>query len=215
MDRQWVLDCQGVCSEGAYMVYGKMLSLRVLPDGFSPDDAAFLKVPLWVKFPYLPQRDWTKSGFGKISSIIGNPICPDQITWDRSRTSYARLLVVVDISQEPVTSFNVNLPEGEKIGQKVEFELFPEFCCHCKAYGHNFFGCELLGPPMVDVGLEPTVAPEDDQDAREDVCEDLDPVGDSEDEISHEAEDSKEELELDDKVGVSEEELERDEFIEV
>ncbi|KAG9141490.1 hypothetical protein Leryth_001924 [Lithospermum erythrorhizon] len=43
----------------------------------------------------------------------------------------------------------------------------------------------------------------------------LDPVGDSEDDISHEAEDSEEELELDDEVGVSEEELERDEFIEV
>ncbi|GAA0156956.1 hypothetical protein LIER_14322 [Lithospermum erythrorhizon] len=119
-------------------------------------------------------------------------------------------------------------------------------CCGgYKAYGHNFFGYELLSPPIVDVGLEPTVALEDDQDVREDVCKELehedvvelprveervvregfsyseaffsnlDPVGDSEDDISHEAEDSEEELELDDAVGVSGEELEQDEFIEV
>ncbi|GAA0148994.1 hypothetical protein LIER_08282 [Lithospermum erythrorhizon] len=111
-------------------------------------------------------------------------------------------------------------------------------------YGHNFFGYDLLNPPVVDVGVEPTVVPEDYQDAREDVCEDLvhqevievprieerfmregfsyseaffsnlDPVRESEDDTSHEAEDSEEELELDDEVGVSEEELERDEFIE-
>ncbi|GAA0155579.1 hypothetical protein LIER_38114 [Lithospermum erythrorhizon] len=97
----------------------------------------------------------------------------------------------------------------------------------------------------MDVGLKPTVVPMDDWDAREDVCEELihqevvedprvkerfvrkdfsyseaffsnlDPVGDSEDDSSQEAEDSKEELELDDEVKVSEEELERDEFIEV
>ncbi|GAA0183637.1 hypothetical protein LIER_42438 [Lithospermum erythrorhizon] len=85
-DRQRVLDGRRACSEGAYMVHGKMFSLRILPDGFSPDDAAFLKVPLWVKFPSLPQRCWTKSGFRKISSMIGNSICLDQITWDRSRT---------------------------------------------------------------------------------------------------------------------------------
>ncbi|GAA0171763.1 hypothetical protein LIER_25723 [Lithospermum erythrorhizon] len=42
----------------------------------------------------------------------------------------------------------------------------------------------------------------------------LDPLWDSEDSSSQEAEDSEEELELDDEVGVSDEELERDEFIE-
>ncbi|GAA0171555.1 hypothetical protein LIER_43907 [Lithospermum erythrorhizon] len=156
-DRQWVVDGQGNCSEGAYRVYGKMLSLRVLPDGFSHDDAALLKVPLWVKFPSLPQKYWTKSGFGKIGSMIGNFICPDQIIWDRSRTSYARFLIMVDISRGPFTSFTINLPEGEKASQRVEYELFPRFCCHCKAYRHNFFGCDLLNPHVVDVGLEPTV----------------------------------------------------------
>ncbi|GAA0149188.1 hypothetical protein LIER_08429 [Lithospermum erythrorhizon] len=185
------------------MVNGKMLSLRVLPDGFSHDDAAFLK-----------------------------------ITWDRSRTSYVRVLVVV-------TSFNVNLPKGENIGQKVEYELFPEFCCHCRAYGHNFFGYRVLNPPVVEVGLEPTVVPADDRDASENVCEELmhqevveapsfeerfvregfsyseaffsnlDLDGDSEDDTSHDVEDSEEELELVDEVEVSEEELECDEFIEV
>ncbi|GAA0155966.1 hypothetical protein LIER_13572 [Lithospermum erythrorhizon] len=121
----------------------------------------------------------------------------------------------------------------------------PDDIAFLKAYGHNFFGCELRSLPVVDVGLEPTVAPEDDQDAREDVCEDfehqevvevprveerfvhegfsyseaffsnLDPVGNSKDDISHEAEESEAELELNDEVGVSEEELERDKFIEV
>ncbi|GAA0144744.1 hypothetical protein LIER_05107 [Lithospermum erythrorhizon] len=50
-----------------------MLSFRVLPDGFSHDDSAFLKVPLWAKFPSLPQKCWTKSGFGKIGSKIVVP----------------------------------------------------------------------------------------------------------------------------------------------
>ncbi|GAA0173507.1 hypothetical protein LIER_41539 [Lithospermum erythrorhizon] len=157
-DRQRVLDGQVDCSEGVYMVYGKVLSLRVLPDGFSSDDAAFLKVPLWVKFPSLPQ----------------------------------------------------------------------------KTYGHNFFRCELLIPPMVDVGLEPAVVPN--HDAREDVLvevlhreaagfvrdglsyseavfSNLDPVGDSDGANSDEAEESKEELGPE--AGVSDEEVERDEFIEV
>ncbi|GAA0152273.1 hypothetical protein LIER_10792 [Lithospermum erythrorhizon] len=220
-DRRRVLDGQDDCSEGTYMVYGKVLSLRVLLDGFTHDDATFLKVPLWVKFPSLPQRCWTKSDFGKIDSMIGNPICPDQITWDRSRTSYERLLVMVDISQKPVTLFNVNLLLAERISQKVEYELFPGFCCHCRTYDHNFFCCELLNPPVVDVGLEPPIVPDDDQAAREDVLvevlywevagfvreglsysetvfSNLDPVGDIIGDNADEAEDSGEELGPDD-----------------
>ncbi|GAA0172467.1 hypothetical protein LIER_26290 [Lithospermum erythrorhizon] len=59
------------------------------------------------------------------------------------------------------------------IVQKVEYELFLEFCCHCKAYGHNFFGCELLNPHVVNVILDSTFVPKVDQDASEGVPEEM------------------------------------------
>ncbi|GAA0180972.1 hypothetical protein LIER_42270 [Lithospermum erythrorhizon] len=115
-----------------------------------------------------------------------------------------------------------------------------------KVYGHNFFECELLNSPAVDVGLASPVVPAGDPDDSDDVLEEvvpqevvvdpkveerfvreglsyseaflsnLNPVGDSEEDLPDEAEDLGEELEPDvDDVGDSKEELERDDFIEV
>ncbi|GAA0169029.1 hypothetical protein LIER_23599 [Lithospermum erythrorhizon] len=142
------------------MVYGKMLSLRVLLDGFSHDDSAVLKVPLWVKFPFLPQKCWTKSDSGKIGSKI---VVPDGDSDDSG-----------DVLEEVV-------PQEVVADLRVEERFVHEGLSYSNAF-----------------------------------LSDLNLVGDSEEDLSDEAEDSGEELEPDvDDVGDFEEEWERDDFIEI
>ncbi|CAH9093966.1 unnamed protein product [Cuscuta europaea] len=49
-------DRSKVVHEGPYIVFGKLLMLKELSEDFSFEDAEFLKVSIWIKFPKLPMK---------------------------------------------------------------------------------------------------------------------------------------------------------------
>ncbi|CAH9098628.1 unnamed protein product [Cuscuta europaea] len=117
----------------------------MLSDDFTFDDEAFLKVPIWVKFPNLPLNLWNEEAMSKIASKVGVPITTDKVTQEMTNYHFARVLIEVDITMAPCLSFAIRLPSGKIIKQLVVYETFPNFCFHCKSYGHHPFICKQLG----------------------------------------------------------------------
>ncbi|CAH9082606.1 unnamed protein product [Cuscuta europaea] len=73
-----------VFTEGPYNIIGRLLFLKMLSEDFTFDDEAFLKVPIWVKFPNLPLNLWNEEAMSLIASKVGVPITTDKVTQEMS-----------------------------------------------------------------------------------------------------------------------------------
>ncbi|KAJ7002904.1 hypothetical protein NC653_008202 [Populus alba x Populus x berolinensis] len=77
--------------KGPYLVRGKPLVLKLMPNFFDfikPDKSL---ASIWVRFPSLRLECWSSSCLFKIAKVIGNPMrCNDPITI-MSRLSFARI----------------------------------------------------------------------------------------------------------------------------
>ncbi|CAH9111738.1 unnamed protein product, partial [Cuscuta europaea] len=137
-------DRMKVLHDGPYMVFGKLLMLKELSEDFSFEDEEFLKVPIWVKFPKLPMKLWNDEAMSEVASMVGVPITTDKITKERMNNEYARVLIEVDVSKPPPLSFPIRLPSKKVFNQSVLYETFPNYCFHCKEFGHHPFICNKL-----------------------------------------------------------------------
>ncbi|CAH9107464.1 unnamed protein product [Cuscuta europaea] len=133
-----------VLMEGPYEVLGRSLLLKNLPEGFSFEDEDFLKVPIWIKLPRLPMDLWNEEPISKIASRIGVPIYSDGVTNEKSRPGFARMLVEVDVSKPPPLFIDIKMPSRKIRRQIIIYETFPDYCFHCKKYGHHPFNCRAL-----------------------------------------------------------------------
>ncbi|VFQ93060.1 unnamed protein product [Cuscuta campestris] len=201
-EKGWVIfqflsdeDRRKVLHNGPYVLYGKTLLLRILPEGFRFDFDAFMTVDVWVKYVDVPLQLWNPVAFeclgsrvgtpirtdggtknkGRLSYcrmlirvdmskelptsfvvslpdgeeftqkvVVGTPIRTDGGTKNKGRLSYCRMLIRVDMSKELPTSFVVSLPDGEEFTQKVVYEGLPNYCFHCKKFGHNQLSCRVI-----------------------------------------------------------------------
>ncbi|CAH9081458.1 unnamed protein product [Cuscuta europaea] len=150
-DKGWVVfkfkseaDRTKVMIEGPYILYGKLLVLKVLSDDFSFEDDEFLKVPIWIKFPKLPVRLWNEDTISEVASKVGVPLTMDRITLEKANHNYARVLIEVDVTKPPPLSFPIKMASGRIFEQRVLYETFPNYCFHCKQYGHHPFICKEL-----------------------------------------------------------------------
>ncbi|KAJ6352926.1 hypothetical protein OIU76_002028 [Salix suchowensis] len=126
---------------GPYLVFGRPLILREMPEFFNFNSAEMSTVPVWVKLPNLPLRCWSENCLSKIASVIGNPIQCDMLTSSMTRLSYVRVLVEIDLRKKLREFVNLCLPNGEMIEQQIVYETLPKFCSHCKVLGHMVETC--------------------------------------------------------------------------
>jgi hypothetical protein len=99
------------------------------------------RVPIWVKFPNLPLCCWSPSCLSKIASVLGKPIQCDQMTYNLSRLSYARVLVELDLREDLQHYVEVSLLSGRILHQKVVYETLPKLCNFCNVLGHTRLLC--------------------------------------------------------------------------
>ncbi|GAA0156242.1 hypothetical protein LIER_13777 [Lithospermum erythrorhizon] len=152
-----------VFNGGPYLAFGKTLMLRLVDAGVIIGDDLFTSVPTWVLFHDVPLSVWSESGLSKIASKVGIPMYTDKFTKERTKMSYARCLVDVDVSKPPVMEFGVKLSGGRRYTQKVTYECYPDYCCDCKKFGHNIFKCpkktKVVETPVVPSPAVPNVDP--------------------------------------------------------
>ncbi|GAA0187369.1 hypothetical protein LIER_34657 [Lithospermum erythrorhizon] len=146
-----------VFNGGPYLAFGKTLMLKLVDAGVILGDDLFTSVPTWVLFHDVPLSVWSESGLSKIASKVGIPMYTDKVTKDRTKMSYARCLIDVDVSKPPVLEFGVKISGGRRYIQKVTYECYPDYCCDCKTFGHNVFKCKKNSNEVVNPTVETTV----------------------------------------------------------
>ena len=90
---------------------------------------------------------WGLASLSKIGSLIGQPLRTDKYTAEKSRLSFARLLIVVPLEgsfPEYVEFFN---EKDVLIRQPVKFEWCPSKCTFCGMFGHSEEICRKKPPP--------------------------------------------------------------------
>lgn len=101
-----------VLSEGLYLVYGRPLVLKPMPEYFDFTSAEMSTVLIWIKFPNLPLKCWSTNCLLKIASVLGGPIQSNMLTSSMERLSYSRVLVEIDLLNELLPFIDVILPNG-------------------------------------------------------------------------------------------------------
>nr|TKR97768.1 hypothetical protein D5086_0000209680 [Populus alba] len=155
-------DKLSILSGGSYLVYGRPLILRPMPEFFYFSSSIMHTVPVWVKFPNLPIQCWSLKCLSKIASVLGKPVQSDMLTHTMSKLSYARVLVEVNLLSDLPYSIDVNLSNGSLLKQQVIYETLPRFCKQCKILGHLTSTCPKSVPltaPTKQAAHNPIPAP--------------------------------------------------------
>lgn len=135
-------ELENVLSNGPYFIYGRTLLLRTIPENFCFQDEDYSIVPVWVQLHSFPLQCWNTRAICRIASKLGKPICLDNTTQERSRISYARVLIELDTSTQPIDEFEEKLLSGIVYTQYVSYENLPKFCSHCFIFGHYMSNCK-------------------------------------------------------------------------
>ncbi|XP_074297877.1 uncharacterized protein At4g02000-like [Silene latifolia] len=105
-------------------------------------------IPVWVLLPNLDPCFWSQAALSKVASTIGNPICADEHTTNKTKLAFARILVDVDLSKELPNAVKLSTPYRGIVLQKIEYEWLPYFCSTCQRIGHTKDRCPKLKPKM-------------------------------------------------------------------
>ncbi|KAG5225502.1 DUF4283 domain-containing protein [Salix suchowensis] len=120
-------DKLAVLSRGTYLVYGRPLILKFMPEFFDFSTADMSTVPVWIKLPNLPLQCWSPVCLSKIGSVLGKPVQCDILTSSMSRLSFARILVEIDLLANLKHSVCIALPNGASLNQKLFMKLYRDF----------------------------------------------------------------------------------------
>lgn len=72
--------------------------------------------------------------------MIGEPQHTDEHTVTQSRVAYARVLIVVDLSQPMPKVVKIKRKNGSVLEQEVIYEWYPRYCQKCQEIGHDCNG---------------------------------------------------------------------------
>ncbi|KAH0685006.1 hypothetical protein KY289_022758 [Solanum tuberosum] len=100
-------------------------------------------VPIWIKFPGLDFKYWSKAGLSKIGSLIGKPMMVDHNTEARNGLNFARILVEVELGAQLPDVVKFKNEKGKLIEQTVQYDWKPTLCKFCKKYGHDEEVCRV------------------------------------------------------------------------
>ncbi|XP_074264429.1 uncharacterized protein LOC141586916 [Silene latifolia] len=121
-----------------------MLVLKKWHPTFGLELDALSVVPVWVLLLDLDPVFWSSTALSKIASKLGKPLYADPVTTHKGRLGFARVLIELDVSKPVPDHLLLHSPFGGTLLQKIEVELMPYFCSHCKKLGHEHKQCRLL-----------------------------------------------------------------------
>uniref|UniRef100_A0A803Q184 Reverse transcriptase domain-containing protein n=1 Tax=Cannabis sativa TaxID=3483 RepID=A0A803Q184_CANSA len=98
-------------------------------------------VPLWIRLHNLGLQYWGNKSLSALVSTVGKPIMVDQHTKDRTRIQFARVLVEMEITDEPPSAISYLNEFGQLSEQKIDYEWMPAKCKKCAGFGHIQADC--------------------------------------------------------------------------
>lgn len=133
-DRDVVL-CRGFSWEEWFPLMAKPWYLA-----FNPTKESFDKIPLWVRLLNLPLHLWQDLVLEAVGEGLGDFLMVDLVSSNVFRTTYAHILVEMDISKGLPAMIKLPSPGGSWI-QLLDYEGIPFRCRKCHNTGHLVARC--------------------------------------------------------------------------
>lgn len=135
-----------VLNNGPYVIKNRTLSLQELTPTFQFKPMPEHLAPVWVKLFHIPFGLWNPRAIGILASRLGPPMEVDVLTEEMRLLNYAKVLVRLDLTKEPVNSIHYDY--SDDLGDfdiKVQYLNLPLYCKKCKKIGHVEDGCPPEG----------------------------------------------------------------------
>ncbi|XP_042012197.1 uncharacterized protein LOC121760623 [Salvia splendens] len=128
---------------------------------WSSDFDAYCESPIaaiWCNLIGLPIHLFDQSALFAIGKLLGNPIQVDRATATKTRLSFARICIEIDITKPPPEEIILDLC-GRELVQQVRWDKIPSYCQECKHVGHTSDVCYAMGkkerPPKRNYNINP------------------------------------------------------------
>ncbi|KAF3624236.1 hypothetical protein FXO37_31460 [Capsicum annuum] len=144
-------------SKPAYYIKDKHMYHQMRPlkwdPWFNPMEETSVAMA-WISFPTLPPHYFVKEALFSLASAVGKPLQVDLATKNKTRPSYARVKVEVDLLADHPKRVQiqcVNPSTGEIRAKwiKIKYDFMPKYCQHCCLQGHDEEGCRVLHPEHI------------------------------------------------------------------
>ena len=145
-----------VMENGPWYIAGRPIILRVWQPGMEMLNIQLTYLPIWVKFYNIPLEYWTNTCLGYIASAVGKPLHMDSLTENRTKISFARICIEVDLSSKFPKAARLNLGNGKCTTIRIEYLWVPHNCSHCQVFGHKVSQCPFSKAPPVPESGEPS-----------------------------------------------------------
>ncbi|KAL2252847.1 UNVERIFIED_CONTAM: hypothetical protein Sindi_0079400 [Sesamum indicum] len=145
-----VIDMEEVIEGGPWLFQGQPIVLQKWEPGMAMRKLKHTQVPVWIKMRHLPMEFWTTKGLSTVASGVGKPLYPDAITRACTRLDFARVCVMIDVTQTLRKHIIIMTPDedGGETPCKVdvEYEWLPPKCTDYMTLGHSAKECTLTKP---------------------------------------------------------------------
>ena len=148
--RDWVME------NGPWYIAGRPIILRVWQPGMEMLNIQLTSLPIWVKFYNIPLEYWTNTCLGYIASVVGKPLHMDSLTENRTKLSFARICIEIDLSSKFPKTTRLNLGNGKYTTIRIEYPWVPHNCSHCQVFGHKISQCPVSKAPPVSMSGIPS-----------------------------------------------------------
>ncbi|XP_062080440.1 uncharacterized protein LOC133785203 [Humulus lupulus] len=118
-------------------------------------------VPLWIRLHDLGLQYWGSNCLSALVSTIGKPIMVDKFTQERTRVQFARVLVEMELSDNPPRIIHYMNEFGQLVEQGVDYEWLPVKCKNCGSYGHVITDCRKDQKTQLDQKVTESRIPQD------------------------------------------------------
>ncbi|XP_059310908.1 uncharacterized protein LOC132062340 [Lycium ferocissimum] len=120
---------------------------------FDPEKETSIAIA-WISFPTLALNYFDQSQLFSMALAVGTPLTLDLATKNKTRPSYARVMVEVDLLKEHpkrVAIQAVNNATGEVKTKRVtiQYDFTPKYCKECYLHGHDEETCWKIHPELL------------------------------------------------------------------
>uniref|UniRef100_A0A803PDR7 DUF4283 domain-containing protein n=1 Tax=Cannabis sativa TaxID=3483 RepID=A0A803PDR7_CANSA len=96
---------------------------------------------VWIRLNELGLQYWGKKNLSALVSTIGKPIMVDKVNLERSMIKFARVLVDVEFSDDPLKIIAYANERKQLVEQQVEYEWLLSKCVAYALLGHTVENC--------------------------------------------------------------------------
>uniref|UniRef100_A0A803PLB4 DUF4283 domain-containing protein n=1 Tax=Cannabis sativa TaxID=3483 RepID=A0A803PLB4_CANSA len=138
----------------SYTFDKKLVVLR--PWSIDMDTAQMVKsVPVWIRLNGLGLQYWARNNLSALVSTIGKPIKMDKFTKEKMMIKFARILVDIEISDNPPKTISFINEKKQMVEQSLEYEWLPSKCMACSMLDHTDANCNKeKGIMEMDMGKQ-------------------------------------------------------------